>query len=761
MTAAQQVRAFEAADIPQVAALHRSIFRAHEEPSAEMEQSYRCFFEDVYLHNPWYEDGICPLVCDEGRGRITGFLGVMPRPMRLKGRPIRAAVSSMFMVDPNHRFGLAAVQLMRAFLAGPQDLSLADESTGPSRKLWERLGGTTSLLRSMHWMRPLRPARLLNVQLRQRNGLGLLAKVSAPFCHAADFVVARAGASPFQCSPPRLAGEEADVRTILECTNSWFGPGALRPDYDEDSFRWLLELASHGDRLEKVAVRNSANKVVGWYVYCLGRERIAEVLQIGSHPNFAQDVLDHLLSRAKEQGAVAVTGRVDPRYMEALAGCMMRPRYWMLLHARNPELLNTIDRGEPFLTRLEGEWCMQFHAGRYRNRVAEHPLPATPVQSLADSSVTVKTESGGVEVVETLADEWRRLYEEGGCQEPFCRPEWVAAYIRAFAPKEKVVVATARIGGALRAVLPLVERSAMLCGVPVTKLCGAANVHCCRFDLVRPPGAEGDAAVLALWRFLRDLPGWNVIEFPYVAEGAALEALAGAARMDGFQVGRKESMRSPYLPLSWLGGSKDPLVLQATAGFRANVRRKGRQIRGRGELVLRRGTTADPAMLQAFYDLEQSGWKGRQGTAIACSADTRQFYDEIAREGERFGYLRLSFLDFNGRTIAAQFGIAEGGRYFMPKLAFDEEYRQYGPGHLLIHAILRDCVEQGLTEYDFTGPWAEYKAKWTSSARVHSTITIFQKGLVGSLLHGAKFKVEEGVKGMLRPLFPGKRNGRG
>src|SRR6185369_3355824 len=158
----QRVRSFIADDVPQVAELHRRLYRANEQPSPELEHSYRGFFQDVYLNNPWYDERLGPLVCEDGGGKIIGFLGVMPRPMRMGGRTIRAAVSSMWMVDPNHRAGLAAVQLLKAFLSGPQDLSYADESTGPSRKLWERLGGTTSLLYSMHWVRPLRPAGLLN-----------------------------------------------------------------------------------------------------------------------------------------------------------------------------------------------------------------------------------------------------------------------------------------------------------------------------------------------------------------------------------------------------------------------------------------------------------------------------------------------------------------------------------------------------------------------------------------------------------------------
>ncbi|HLK63966.1 MAG TPA: GNAT family N-acetyltransferase [Bryobacteraceae bacterium] len=752
--ATQRVRRFVSEDIPQVAELHRRLYRESEQPSPALERSYRGFFQDVYLNNPWYSETLGPLACEDGEGKIIGFLGVMPRPMRINGRPIQAAVSSMFMVDPNHRVGLAAVQLLKAFLAGPQDLSYADESTGPSRKLWERLGGVTSMLNSMHWTRPLRPAGLLNFQLGQRNSLRALARMSAPLCWAADAAISRLKSSPFFCAPPKLAGENADVNTLIECTGRLYDSQALRPEYDEQSLRWLLDLASHGDDLEKVVVRNSAGSVVGWYVYCISRDRIAELLQIGAKPNFTKDVLDHLLSHAEHHGAVAVTGRVDPRYLEDLgSSCMMRPRYWMLVHSRHPQLLNMIDRGEPYLTRLEGEWCMQFHISRYQGANAERRALVTPLPVLPDSSITVEARRGGAEIVDALADEWRQLCDQDPGKEPFYRPEWVAASIRAFSLQEEAVVVTARAGGVLKAVLPLMETRTLLCGVPVTKLRGAANAHSCRFDLVRCAGIEGDAAVRALWRYLRDLPGWDLIELPYVLEGAALEGLAAAARQDGFPVGLKESMRSQYLPLSWPGEDQDPLLYQSTANFRANVRRKERQVKASGILTLRCVDKADPVALQTFYDLESSGWKGRQGTAIVCENETRQFYDEIARQGERFGYLRLYFLDLDGHTIAAQFGIEHGGRYFMPKLAFDENFRKYGPGHLLIHAIMRNCVERGLTEYDFTGPSAEYKAKWASSTRLHSTLTIFRKGFLGSSLHAAKFKVEAGVKDMLRPLF--------
>src|SRR5215510_16435782 len=109
-------------------------------------------------------------------------------------------------------------------------------------------------------------------------------------------------------------------------------------------------------------------------------------------------------------------------------------------------------------------------------------------------AVRVSAEAGGVEVIEFLAEEWRRLCEESHCDEPFYRPEWIAAHIRAFARQAKVVVVTARVEEELKAVLPLIEERVLFYGIPVTRLRCAANVHSCRFDIVCARGCTGEAA---------------------------------------------------------------------------------------------------------------------------------------------------------------------------------------------------------------------------------------------------------------------------
>src|ERR1044071_8269516 len=160
------VRPFVANDIPQVASLHQRVWGA----KAVGIGRYRRYFTEVFLEG---SDGshLSSLVCEETGGRIVGFIGVVPRRVAIEGRCFQAAVSSQFIVEPASHSGLVAARLAKAFLEGPQDLSIADEANDAARRIWQRLGGTTALLHSLYWTRPLRPAGFVLSCLARRRGL--------------------------------------------------------------------------------------------------------------------------------------------------------------------------------------------------------------------------------------------------------------------------------------------------------------------------------------------------------------------------------------------------------------------------------------------------------------------------------------------------------------------------------------------------------------------------------------------------------------
>src|SRR6266542_4054325 len=346
----KSVRPFTKNDIPQVVKLFQKVFfnNGQTAPSSSKLDAY---FEEMFFHTPWTERGterggekgteegaeeeIPSLVYEAGDGAIIGFIGIIPRRMLLHGRPIRAATSMHFMVEPGSRSTLAGVQLLKTFFSGPQELSLTDSAGAVGRKIWEGLGGATALAYSINWTRLLRPSRyVLNLLARKNGLLRIFARLLRPLCPIVDAIASRALPHRFGKSAASLRATDLDQETLLA------GPGELR----------------------KIALHNAEGELVGWYLYELSADGLGEVLQIVGRSRSFGEVLDHLFYHGWRDGAIALSGRLDPKFAQEFSDkyCFFNcGGPWTLTHSKNPEVLRAIYQGDMFLTRLEGEWLMR------------------------------------------------------------------------------------------------------------------------------------------------------------------------------------------------------------------------------------------------------------------------------------------------------------------------------------------------------------------------------------------------------------------
>ncbi len=359
------VRPLAESDIPQIADLYWKILR---ERKGEPGPAVQSFLHELYFKNPWRDPEIPSLVYDE-KGKIAGFLGVIPRRMCFRGEPVRIAYGGNFVVHPDFRTTLAGLHLLRTYMAGPQDLSQTDSANDTSRALLERLSFTTVISYSMHWVRPLRPARCVTFAFSQLMENALAASVefvSQPFCSLADGLAGRLPGNPFRQSPSPLKATELDIETLLKCQVEFRGGYSLWPQYDAASLRWLLDfmerMKGHGRSLRKLVLRDDSG-IVGWYIYYRNPGGVGEVVQLGGVRKRIPQILDHLFYDAWTDGALALHGTVDRQSMGdySQSNCFFTCRGgWTVAHSRNPAFLQLLDHGDAFLTRLDGEWCFAF-----------------------------------------------------------------------------------------------------------------------------------------------------------------------------------------------------------------------------------------------------------------------------------------------------------------------------------------------------------------------------------------------------------------
>lgn len=370
------IRPFNRDDIPQIAALHQRVFGVNGRPfrgpvTSEQLDAYTTYFEGTFLQNPWYDDALPSLVSEDPKGKIMGFLGVLPRRMTFRGRPITIAVSSQFIVDPGTPSLGAGLGLVKAFLAGPQDLSMTDEANETSRKLWEGFKGVTAPLYSIHWTRLLRPTRhaasLAGAVLGRGNLLSaLVTTTTKPFCNLMDAIAARKLPNHFSLPMPKAKAEELTPESLLACMDEFSSARALWPEYNAGSLKWLLDTIGRKKKsgeLRAFAVRGSGGALMGWCVYLLKAGGESNLLQMMGRKGSIGDVIDHLYHDAWRHGALSITGRLDPQFIHIYAEkrCTLRcGTPWFLIYSREADLIECIQNGDALLSKLEGEWCLHF-----------------------------------------------------------------------------------------------------------------------------------------------------------------------------------------------------------------------------------------------------------------------------------------------------------------------------------------------------------------------------------------------------------------
>ena len=363
------LRPFAETDIPPVADLIWKVLHERQGPTPA---SLRNHLRDLFLQNPWMDEGIVSRVFENTQGKILGFFGAVPRRMSIQGEPIRLAFGSNLVVDPESRASVTAMQLVRALMKGTQDVSITDSANEMSRPLLRSLGFNVVPIYSLQWARPLRPFQYgLNTlsRFKKSGALAAFGSLMRPASGIADALATRVRVSPFNRVQVTGDDEVLDTETLLQCLSTIPSKHWILPEYDRDSLNWVLDFVTKrgvfGD-LRKGLVRDKDRKIIGWYIYSLVRGGVGEVFQIGAESASVGTVLDHLFHDAWKHGLVGLHGRMEPQYMQELTAksCFFfRNGSWTLVHSNNQKLLSLLQSGTAFFSRLDGEWSLRHGGG--------------------------------------------------------------------------------------------------------------------------------------------------------------------------------------------------------------------------------------------------------------------------------------------------------------------------------------------------------------------------------------------------------------
>lgn len=115
----------------------------------------------------------------------------------------------------------------------------------------------------------------------------------------------------------------------------------------------------------------------------------------------------------------------------------------------------------------------------------------------------------------------------------------------------------------------------------------------------------------------------------------------------------------------------------------------------------------DPAdWIDGFLALEKSGWKGREGSALACAPETEGLFRDVIIRGLQHGQARLATLMVGGRAVAMSSWFVHGDHGAGFKMAYDEGLRSYAPGLLLMRDVAERAGRNPAMLFDTCAPTA-------------------------------------------------------
>jgi len=190
--------------------------------------------------------------------------------------------------------------------------------------------------------------------------------------------------------------------------------------------------------------------------------------------------------------------------------------------------------------------------------------------------------------------------------------------------------------------------------------------------------------------------------------------------------------------------------------MRENLRRRRRKLEKRGSVSvdIRKGELATSDFLQEFLTLEAAGWKGRLGTAITNNSDLTAFYTTLVENCSARGQLEWHGIRVGNRLVAGQLGIRCGASLVLPKFAFDEEFSDCSPGHLLTEEVFKEAfLDAELVEIN-TMSSADHHRLWHMPTDEYADLTFIRRSVIPILVYLPQVKAKSLYQTHLKSYVP-------
>jgi CelD/BcsL family acetyltransferase involved in cellulose biosynthesis len=324
----------------------------------------------------------------------------------------------------------------------------------------------------------------------------------------------------------------------------------------------------------------------------------------------------------------------------------------------------------------------------------------------------------------SLKEPWKALLAK--CDHTvFSTWEWMTTWWKHFGRNKELFLLIAEENGALIGAAPFAYSNLKSHGFPIRKIEFIGTPKSDYNNFVTSRNSETCIRLFLEYAFQFYQKRLDSIELDDVTEPSTLMVVQ---RTKGHlqTVSNRSLHECFYITLP---DSYESLYSQLEYKFRQNLRRSMRNLEktGKVEFADYSGTNENAVGMQVLFDLHQRRWTNKGDTGAFAEPAVRAFNLDIADQFAQLGWLSLHSLNVNRVPVASAYGFKYNSKFYYYLHGINPDYHRFSVGNLLVVNLLKECIENQFTEFDFLRGDETYKGRWTSSSRKNYNITITKR----------------------------------
>lgn len=199
-----------------------------------------------------------------------------------------------------------------------------------------------------------------------------------------------------------------------------------------------------------------------------------------------------------------------------------------------------------------------------------------------------------------------------------------------------------------------------------------------------------------------------------------------------------------YIETGWieLTGSFDEYWAARSKNLRNNMRKQANKLANDGTRIEFRAIQKPDQIAEAvirYGELESTGWKAQQGTAVNPGNVQGRFYSELMSEAAKKSGAIVYEYWLEDKLVASNLCVERDKTLIILKTTYSEQYNRLSPAFLLRLAEIQSAFTTGTTaRIELYGRKREWHLSWTNHFRTIYHTTIYRTPLIRLLAEIAR-----------------------